>query len=73
MENGRILQTDTGSLPLQQEKYADSEESNTVVLPYVPNNAGNVTVFVNGYIPVWYNVSFNLLLSTSIIEGCPGL
>ncbi|ESL09971.1 protein kinase, partial [Trypanosoma rangeli SC58] len=39
----------------------------------LPNNDGNITVLVNGYEPLWYNFTFNILLSESLVQACPGL
>ncbi|KEG12689.1 protein kinase [Trypanosoma grayi] len=39
----------------------------------LPNNDGNITVYVNGYEPLWYNFTFNILLSENTAHACPGL
>ncbi|EKF27331.1 protein kinase, putative, partial [Trypanosoma cruzi marinkellei] len=39
----------------------------------LPNNDGNFTVLVNGYQPLWYNFTFNILLSQSLAQACPGI
>nr|CCC90624.1 unnamed protein product [Trypanosoma congolense IL3000] len=39
----------------------------------LPNNEGNWTVLVNGYKPLWYNYTFNILLSEDMMAACPGI
>ncbi|KAF8299402.1 putative protein kinase [Trypanosoma cruzi] len=39
----------------------------------LPNNDGHFTVLVNGYEPLWYNFTFNILLSESLAQACPGI
>ncbi|KPA74714.1 putative protein kinase [Leptomonas pyrrhocoris] len=40
----------------------------------IPNNNGSTCVAVNGYTPLWYNISFSVLLSHVETErACPGI